>query len=261
MDESRPDTSPDQIGVPLTSAREAFGDRLRKLALPGGMTMRFRAGFVIVNSFTSFNLFVGVLSLIAAGNGQTALAAWGLLLCVLLDTCDGSLARHWNVTTPFGAQLDSLADMTSFSIASVALAYYWARSTTPFLLLISVCGLYALSGAIRLARFNSTTQRSDYFQGMPTTGGAAVLAALYLAAPPPRAQEVVGLVGLLAVLMVTTLPYPKLATLLRRCPAWFWAGAALSACLSLHAVIWVLSACYLCLGPAVWMFQRLRAER
>jgi CDP-diacylglycerol---serine O-phosphatidyltransferase len=258
MDETRPD--PSSTGAEHATLPEALGDHSRKFALPGGMTISFRAGFVIVNSFTSFNLLVGVLSLIAAGNGQTALAAWGLLLCVLLDTCDGSLARRWNVTTEFGAQLDSLADMTSFSIASVALAYYWARATTPFLLLVGVCSLYALSGAIRLARFNSTVQRSGYFQGMPTTGGAAVLAALYLAAPPPGPHEVVGLVGLLAVLMVTTLPYPKLALLLRRCPAWFWAGAVLGACLSPQAAIWVLSACYICLGPAVWAYQRLRAN-
>ena len=91
-----------------------------------------RLRFLIVNGFTSFNLIIGVLSLIVAGAGHTALAAWGLLLCVLLDSCDGSLARRWQVTSEFGAQLDSLADMTSFIIASVALTYYWAQPTTPF---------------------------------------------------------------------------------------------------------------------------------
>src|SRR6188768_3475124 len=68
-----------------------------------------RLRFLIVNGFTSFNLMIGVLSLIIASTGRMGLAAWGLLLCVLLDSCDGSLARYWQVTSEFGAQLDSLA--------------------------------------------------------------------------------------------------------------------------------------------------------
>ena len=54
----------------------------------------FRLRFLIVNSFTGFNLLVGVLALIVASTGHVALAAWGLLVCVLLDSCDGSLARR-----------------------------------------------------------------------------------------------------------------------------------------------------------------------
>jgi CDP-diacylglycerol--serine O-phosphatidyltransferase len=227
--------------------------------MPGGMTVPAAAGFLIVNSFTGFNLLIGVLVLIVASAGQAGLAAWGLLLCVLLDSCDGSLARRWKVTSEFGAQLDSLADMTSFIIASVGLTYYWAQPTTPFLLLIAVCCLYTLSGAIRLARFNTTPKQSGYFQGMPTTGGAAVLAALYLVSPPPSAHGIVGLVALLAFLMVSSLPYPKLTTL-RHCPAWFWIGVAVAACVSLHAVVWVLTTCYICLGPAVWAYRQLRAR-
>ena len=126
-----------------------------------------RLRFLIVNGFTSFNLMIGVLSLIVAGTGHKALAAWGLLLCVLLDSCDGSLARHWQVTSEFGAQLDSLADMTSFIIASVALTYYWAQPTTPFPLLLIVCGLYTLAGAFRLARFNSSPEDRRLLPGYP----------------------------------------------------------------------------------------------
>src|SRR5262249_49642975 len=108
----------------------------------------FRLRFVIVNAFTGVNLLIGVLSLIAATTGSSATAAWGLLLCVLLDMCDGSLARRWRVVTAFGAQLDSLADMTSFIIAGAALTFYWARATAAFVPIVAICSLYALSGAI-----------------------------------------------------------------------------------------------------------------
>jgi CDP-diacylglycerol--serine O-phosphatidyltransferase len=214
-----------------------------------------RIRFLIVNSFTSFNLTIGVLALIVAGTGQIALAAWGLLLCVLLDSCDGSLARRWQVTSEFGAQLDSLADMTSFIIASVALTYYWAQPMIPLPLLLLICGLYALAGAFRLARFNSNPHDSRFFQGMPSTGGAALIAANYLVAPPPSAYGIVALVGLLAVLMISMLPYPKLMTL-RGCPSWFWIGLICGALISPRAVVWVLSACYMGLGPATWLYRR-----
>ena len=258
MNDARPDTSPNssEPGASLTSPPDSpFGDRPRKLAIPGGMSMPIAAGFVIVNSFTGFNLLVGMTALIVASTGNVGLAAWGLLLCVLLDSCDGLLARHWKVTSEFGAQLDSLADMTSFIIASVVLTYYWAQPTTPFPLLLIVCGLYTLAGAFRLARFNASPEDRGFFQGIPSTGGAALLAANYLAAPPPSAYGVITLVGLLAVLMVSTLPYPKLRTL-RRCPPWVWLAILVGAFASPQIVVWVVSAGYIGLGPAIWLHRR-----
>jgi CDP-diacylglycerol---serine O-phosphatidyltransferase len=215
----------------------------------------FRLHFMIVNAFTSCNLLIGVLSLIAATTGTIAIAAWGLLLCVLLDTCDGLLARRWHVVTDFGAQLDSLADMTSFIIAGTALTFYWARTTPILLPIVTVSGLYALSGAIRLARFNSTPSRSGYFQGVPTTFGAAVIAANYLAYPALAAGWVMALVGLLAALMVSTWPYPKLTTL-RRCPPWLFVLLIPSAILSPTWTVWIVTVVYLCLGPAIWVYQK-----
>jgi CDP-diacylglycerol--serine O-phosphatidyltransferase len=215
----------------------------------------FRLRFVIVNAFTGCNLLIGVLSLIAATTGSVATAAWGLLLCVLLDTCDGSLARRWRVTTAFGAQLDSLADMTSFIIAGTGLTFYWARPTGAFLPIIAVSALYALSGAIRLARFNTAPARSDYFQGVPTTFGALVLAANYLAYPALTSNWILALVSLLAALMVSTWPYPKIG-ILRRCPLWVVLVTIAGFIFSPTYTIWLLTAAYLCLGPAIWVYQK-----
>jgi CDP-diacylglycerol--serine O-phosphatidyltransferase len=215
----------------------------------------FRLRFVIVNAFTGCNLLLGVLSLIAATTGLVATAAWGLLLCVLLDTCDGSLARRWRVTSAFGAQLDSLADMTSFIIAGTGLTFYWARPTGALIPLVMVSVLYALSGAIRLARFNTSPARSDYFQGVPTTFGALVLAANYLAYPALTSGWILALVGLLAALMVSTWPYPKLG-LLRRCPPWVVPITIAGFVFSPTWTIWLLTVIYLGLGPAIWVYNQ-----
>ena len=44
--------------------------------------------------------------------GNLELAAWLILWGVLLDKLDGSAARLLNASSPFGAQLDSFADLS-----------------------------------------------------------------------------------------------------------------------------------------------------
>lgn len=218
---------------------------------------------LIVNSFTSFNLVLGVLSLIAATAGLIRFAAWGLLCCVVLDMCDGSLARRWDVSSDFGAQLDSLADMTSFIIAGATLIYYWVQPMTPLWLIILASSLYALSGAFRLARFNTTTTtQPGYFQGMPTTFVAAAVATNYLVAPALNSYWVVALVTLLAVLMVSLFPYPKFSpAMLRRCPPWLMLALVGSAVVNISWTVWLVTAAYISTGPAIWLRRRHLAAR
>lgn len=244
----------------LRPRRRLDGRWLQRMVLPGAAQLAFSPGFVIVNSVTSFNLVIGVLSLIAASAGAVSFAAWGLLCCVLLDGCDGALARRWQVTSDFGAQLDSLADMTSFMIAGAALIYYWVAPTPPFWMVFTASGMYTLAGAIRLARFNSSVPDRSYFQGLPTTFAAAVLATNYLIVPAFDSVLIIALATLLAVLMVSIFPYPKLATL-GRWLRWTWPALLAGALLSLSWTIWLVALVYLALGPAISLWRRLRARR
>jgi CDP-diacylglycerol--serine O-phosphatidyltransferase len=213
--------------------------------------------FVIVNAFTGLNLALGLLALFAAAGGLIPVAAWCLLACVALDACDGSLARHWRVTTDFGAQLDSLADMTSFCIGSGVLAYYWLyQPHVPFPLIAAASGLYVLSGAIRLARFNAAPPNSTYFTGMPTTFVAAIMALTYLLFPKLETGFGIALVVLLAVLMVSMFPYPKLSQL-RRLPPLVWPALAVCALVSPAWTFWALALVYILTGPLVWVRGRL----
>lgn len=209
--------------------------------------------FLVVNTVTSLNLLLGVLSLLATLAGSFQLAAWGLLCSVLIDACDGLLARHWGVTSTFGAQFDSLADMTSFVTAGATLIYAWAQPITPDWLITGVCGLYVLSGAVRLARFNCTTVQPGYFQGMPTTFVAAALAATYLVTPLLNAYVVTAGTMLLAVLMVSLFPYPKPSpAALRRCPPWCLALLGLGVITQPGWTLWLLTASYTATGPVIW---------
>ena len=138
-------------------------------------------------------------------------AAICLLGSVLLDGCDGNLARHWRCTSPFGAQLDSMADMTAFGVATALLAYYWVMEKEPSwaILVMVVSGLVALMSAIRLARFNVSPSNASYFQGIPTTGAACIIAITYLTSPHLAPIWVLVLVGFVALLMVSFFPYMK----------------------------------------------------
>lgn len=219
---------------------------------------RFR--FLLVNIFTTVNLLIGLLSLLAAATSYIWLAAWCILLCVILDTFDGLLARRWEVTSPFGAQLDSLADMTSFIIASGALAYYWVvpnQSTIAVVLIVIASALYVIAGAFRLARFNSTTIKSGYFQGMPTTMVAGVIATNFLVYPALSWYSVVTLVALLAILMVSFLPYPKFSYVIHHFPNWFYVLLLVGVVMDLARTSWVIMTAYLISGPIIWLWRRL----
>ncbi len=214
---------------------------------------RFR--FVIVSSFTSLNLVVGMLSLFAAATGAVQLAAWGLVACVLLDGCDGTLARRWKVTTNFGAQLDSLSDMTSFMVAGAVLIFYWLTGSVVDWVAFSACGLYALCGALRLARFNSTPSNSRYFQGVPTTFAALALALNYLSDTPLSANGLILGFVLLSILMVSSFPYPKIATGVRWL-GWGIVPLFLLAWVNLSWTILAVTVGYLSAGPLLTLWRR-----
>ena len=220
-------------------------------------TTRFR--FVLVTLFTTINLLLGLLALLAAGTSYIWLAAWFILLSVLLDTFDGLLARRWEVTSPFGAQLDSLADMTSFVVASGALAYYWAipepNTISLVLIVISSC-LYVIAGAFRLARFGTVGLKSGYFQGMPTTMVAGMLTTTYLVYPVLSWYWVVILVALLAMLMISSLPYPKFGYVIPLIPNWCYLLVLVGIVMNLARTSWVVMTGYLISGPAIWLWRR-----
>lgn len=213
--------------------------------------------FAVVNSFTAASLILGFASLILTMTGMLTDAALCLLASVALDGCDGNLARHWKVSSSFGAQLDSMADLTAFSIGAAALAYYWLMEKEPSHLLMAaaVSSLVALTGAIRLARFNVAPKNDAYFQGIPTTFAGAVIALLYLATPDLAPVWGLGLVALLAILMVSAFPYMKLAQL-RRLPKWVWLLAIGSLIFNPPAGALTCASVYLCSGPLLWLQQR-----
>lgn len=133
---------------------------------------------------TFLALCAGVGSILAAGEGSFLLSAQLILVSLILDGLDGTLARLLRAQTSFGAELDTFVDITSFGIAPAVLLYFYpgGLQNVPVLGLV-LAFLYVMSGAARLSRFRVVDpyrgQRG--FLGLPITTAAGFVATYLIA--------------------------------------------------------------------------------
>jgi CDP-diacylglycerol--serine O-phosphatidyltransferase len=226
--------------------------------LPGVRTRRRRMHFALVNACTLASLGLGMSAIFLGMRGAVQPAAGCLIGCVVFDGLDGALARRLGVSSPFGAQLDSLADMCSFGIAAPVVVYAWMHASAPAAAVGAACALVAACAAIRLARFNVSPKDGRFFRGVPTTMTAAVLGLATLIGLRLPGTVAVGEITLLALAMVSSFPYAKL-TRIARLPIWLWFAAAVGAFMDYRITFAALVALYLASGPLVWLRQRQRA--
>lgn len=139
--------------------------------------------YLLPNLFTTGALFAGYYSIIAGIQGKYEIAAICIFIAALLDALDGRVARLTNTQSEFGEQYDSLSDLVSFGVAPSLLMFNWSlyylSAVNPVLGKLGwlAAFIYAVSGALRLARFNTQIGVADkaYFQGLPSPAAAAVL--------------------------------------------------------------------------------------
>jgi CDP-diacylglycerol--serine O-phosphatidyltransferase len=224
--------------------------------LPGEHTLARRIYFMLVNACTVSSLMLGLSAiLVAVDHGNVHVAAALLIACVLFDGLDGFLARRLGVASPFGAQMDSLADMCSFGLAAPVVVYAWLSGSAPSVVLMPACALVAACAAIRLARFNVSPKDGRFFCGVPTTMCAAVLALGTLIAPEmPPVLRVAG-VALLGLAMVSSFPYAKLGRLVKL-PPWLLVLPVIGALVDYRVTFVAVVLAYLVSGPVLWLRHR-----
>ncbi|MBC9785984.1 CDP-diacylglycerol--serine O-phosphatidyltransferase [Heliobacterium chlorum] len=162
----------------------------------------------IPNAFTLTNLLLGILSIVYTMDQNYRMSAIMILLAAILDGMDGKVARKLDVASPFGKELDSLSDLVSFGVAP-AILIYAAQLNEPYGIVgLTVAIIFALCGAIRLARFN-ILNITTHFLGIPITVAGPLMALFSLAGDhlPDLFFPVAML--LLAGLMVSNLKVPK----------------------------------------------------
>ena len=161
---------------------------------------------ILPHLFTVGNLTSGVLALLYVIKGQSAAAAWMIVLAMLFDGFDGRVARLLRAEGEFGRQLDSLADVVSFGVAPAVMMYELELQRLGTYGL-AVTALFAVSGALRLARFN-ILRVSGHFTGLPITAGGGLIAALMLYGQRLDTMALPVVMLLVSYLMISTIPYP-----------------------------------------------------
>lgn len=135
---------------------------------------------MIPSIFTLANLLFGFLSIIWVIEENYTLAAAMILLSVLMDSLDGKVARRLSVSSDFGKELDSLSDLVSFGVAPAILTYQAILYPQPEYIRyvgLGIAAIFALCGAVRLARFNMLNI-TTYFVGVPITFAGGFMALL-----------------------------------------------------------------------------------
>ena len=161
---------------------------------------------------TAANFCCGFASMFLAAEGRFKLAVYVLVVAILLDILDGSLARLLNATSEFGQQFDSFSDALSFGAAP---AFLIQRAMLEPLGMIgyAAASIYLLAVVLRLARFNLASDphsKSRRTTGMPCPIGAGYLMAAVLMRGRFEPIWAVALLMLLAVLLVSKIKLPDL---------------------------------------------------
>ena len=138
---------------------------------------------------TLANLFLGFLSILYIQKGEIQFGCNLILIAAILDSLDGKLARKIGISSEFGKEIDSLADLISFCLApsflifNVFYSFDKEIAEVLFLYLAIISSFPVLMGAIRLARFNvghNQESKQDYFIGLPSPMSAITICSIVL---------------------------------------------------------------------------------
>ncbi len=210
------------------------------------MTPREPRIYVLPTMMTAGNILAGFVAILQIFKGREGAmmehyywAIIAILAACLFDVLDGRLARLGGQESPFGRELDSIADIVSFGVAPALLVHDIVLKDIekPAGLGWLIASTYLVCGAMRLARFNCIAASDDktnskHFRGCPIPAAAGVIASLTLLMIWLEAEQkeigpwkygLVVLMALLSWLMMSDLEYPSFKSInwrTRRSPAW-----------------------------------------
>ncbi|MHB8814014.1 MAG: CDP-diacylglycerol--serine O-phosphatidyltransferase [Steroidobacteraceae bacterium] len=179
--------------------------------------------YLLPNLLTTGCLFSGFYAIVAAIDQHFSAAGMAVFVAAIFDTLDGRIARLTRTESAFGKEYDSLADMVSFGLAPAIVAYQWGvvriaefgHEWGRFGWL--ACFFFAVTAALRLARFNARAATADkrYFEGLPSPSAAAIVAGFVWASVHWHEPGLIGLIAAFTVtavagaLMVSRFGYPS----------------------------------------------------
>ena len=235
-------------------------------------TLQKRNFYLLPNLFTIGALFAGFYAIVSALSGAFDHASIAIFIAMIMDSLDGRVARLTHTTTPFGAELDSLADMVAFGVAPALVVYSWTLYSLGKVGWLAAF-IYAAAVALRLARFNTQESKSKrYFTGLPCPAAAAVIAGLIWASKAQTllssfANIIVAVIVIaLAVLMVSNLGFRSFKDFDFKNDISFFVILEVVLILVLIAidppiVLFTAFTLYAITGPATWVWNKFRKNK
>jgi len=245
--------------------------------------------YVLPTMMTAGNIlagFVAILQIFKGREGEITEHYYWAIIAILaacvFDVLDGRVARLGGQESPFGRELDSIADIVSFGVAPALLVHDIVLKDIerPAGLGWLIASVYLVCGAMRLARFNCISAANEgagskHFRGCPIPAAAGVIASLTLLMLwleegnkeiGPWKYGLAGLMVMLSFLMMSDLEYPSFKSInwrTRRSPAWVLVSIIIVA-FSLQNWQWmpsVLFVSYLTYGLVrPWVSRRVRQQ-
>lgn len=190
-------------------------------------TSTSRLKYVAPNMVTCAGMLFGLFAILMTLEGRFEDAAWLILVCVLLDKLDGTVARLLNASSRFGVELDSFSDFLTFGMApgilvmglmthpGSAYSQYWVGEG-PVWFVRGACAFFIVMAALRLAKFNVMTDDigKTLFLGVPTTLAGGMTATWVLTVwkydlPDQTVAYFPIVLIILGLWMVSNIPMPK----------------------------------------------------
>ena len=136
----------------------------------------------VPNTITLLNLLSGCIALVFATNANYEMAFFWVCTGIFLDFFDGFFARLFNVSSPLGLQLDSLADMVTSGVVPGYVMFRMMNENLnlPFEYFAFFGFLITLGSCYRLANFNIDERQTESFIGLPTPANALFILSLPL---------------------------------------------------------------------------------
>lgn len=136
---------------------------------------------LVPNAVTVLALCFGLTGVRFAIGGEWEKAVGAILLAGVLDGIDGRIARLLKADSRFGAELDSLSDVTAFGVAPALVLYLWSLQHLPGNMGWVIALSHAIACALRLARFNAQIDAAEqphkklgYLTGVPAPMAAGL---------------------------------------------------------------------------------------
>ena len=142
----------------------------------GGIALRA----IPPNAITVLALCFGLTGILFAVREDWEKALAAVVFAGVLDGMDGRIARLLRANSRFGAELDSLSDVTAFGVAPSFIMFLWSLQYAPRFGWVAALAL-AVCCALRLARFNSQIDAEEqphksagFLTGVPAPAGAGL---------------------------------------------------------------------------------------